>query len=101
VIVLDRFPSDIGRGDDASVRIDDRWLSRRHCRLILEDGVLKVRDLGSRHGTFVNGQSVSECKLLPGDELSIGLSHFVTDYDASLATSQPPVLANRLLAVLA
>lgn len=89
MIVVDRFPSDIGRGDDVSVRIDDRWLSRRHCRLELEDGVLTVRDLGSRHGTFVNGRSVTHCRLLPGDQLSIGLSHFVAQYDASLAAAKP------------
>jgi pSer/pThr/pTyr-binding forkhead associated (FHA) protein len=72
---------------EVAVRIDDRWLSRRHCRLDWHEGVLIVRDLGSRHGTFVNGHSVTEAKLLPGDELCIGLSHFIADYDASLANS--------------
>ena len=43
-----------------------------------------VRDLGSRHGTFVNWQPVaSEVPLLPGDELCVGLSHFVAVYDLS------------------
>jgi pSer/pThr/pTyr-binding forkhead associated (FHA) protein len=101
VVVLDQFPCDLGRGDDASVQINDRWLSRRHCRLVLEDGVLTVHDLGSRHGTFVNGQRISECKLLPGDELSIGLSKFVAEYDAPAVDSRPLALAGRVLPVLA
>jgi pSer/pThr/pTyr-binding forkhead associated (FHA) protein len=82
-IVLERFPVELGRGDGVGVRIDDRWLSRRHCRLDMIDGVVNVRDLGSRHGTFINGQNVRECKLLPGDELCIGLSHFVAEYESS------------------
>ena len=89
VIVLDQFPSELGRGADVAVRIDDRWLSRRHCRLDVAEGVVVVRDLGSRHGTFVNGKSINECKFLPGDELCIGLSHFVAEYDAASQTTEP------------
>jgi adenylate cyclase len=100
-IALDKFPSEMGRGMDVAVRIDDRWLSRRHCRLDLQDGIVVVRDLGSRHGTFVNGQSITEAKLLPGDELCIGLSHFVADYDASVANSSAAVAGGHLMPVLA
>jgi pSer/pThr/pTyr-binding forkhead associated (FHA) protein len=82
-IVVERFPIELGRGEDVAVRIDDRWLSRRHCRIDMLDGVLTVRDLGSRHGTYINGHIVRESKLLPGDELCIGLSHFVADYETS------------------
>src|SRR6187455_402712 len=57
-IVVERFPIELGRGEDVGLRIDDRWLSRRHCRLDMIDGVLTVRDLGSRHGTFINGENV-------------------------------------------
>ncbi|MEX2173832.1 MAG: FHA domain-containing protein [Pirellulaceae bacterium] len=98
--VLDRFPADLGRSADVEVRIDDRWLSRRHCRLELSDGVLLVRDLGSRHGTFVNGQIIAEARLLPGSLLSIGLSHFVAQYDLSPAESRLAAAA-QIKAVLA
>src|SRR5688572_32157641 len=53
-IVVERFPIELGRGEGVGLRIDDRWLSRRHCRLDMVDGVLTVRDLGSRHGTYIN-----------------------------------------------
>jgi pSer/pThr/pTyr-binding forkhead associated (FHA) protein len=82
-IVVDQFPIELGRGETAGLRIDDRWLSRRHCRLEVSDGVLTVRDLGSRHGTYINGEVVRESPLLPGDELRIGLSRFVADYETS------------------
>ena len=84
-IGIESFPVDLGRGAEVAVRIDDRWLSRRHCRLTLERGVVQVRDMASRHGTHVNGQQVRESPLLPGDELCIGLMHFVADYEPELA----------------
>lgn len=80
-IVVEQFPIELGRGSEAALRIDDRWLSRRHCRIDVAEGVLLVRDLGSRHGTYVNGQCVAECKLLPGHELRLGLTHFVAEYE--------------------
>lgn len=76
-IVLDQFPAEIGRGTDVALRIDDRWISRRHCRLTLEGDELVVHDLGSRHGTYVNGQAIEQSRLLPGNELCLGLSHFI------------------------
>ncbi|WP_425619358.1 FHA domain-containing protein [Anatilimnocola sp. NA78] len=78
-IVLEHFPADIGRGVDVSLRIDDRWISRRHCQLNVEGNELLVRDLGSRHGTYVNGQPIDQARLLPGNELCLGLSHFLVD----------------------
>ena len=99
-IVVDHFPCDLGRGSEVTVRIDDRWLSRRHCRLDLAEGVIVVRDLGSRHGTFVNGRSISECKLLPGDRLCLGLTHLVAEYEAPVTDSQV-ILAAPLAPVLA
>ena len=89
-ITLDQFPVEIGRGNSAGVRIDDRWTSRRHCELQDADGRILVRDLGSRHGTFVNGQPVAEkTLLLPGDELCVGLSHFVAVYDLEMPLPPP------------
>ena len=76
-IVLDQFPAEIGRGTDVALRIDDRWISRRHCRLTVADDELTVEDLGSRHGTYVNGAAISKSQLLAGSELCLGLSHFV------------------------
>lgn len=75
-IVLDQFPAEIGRGNEVALRIDDRWISRRHCRLTVEDDELVVEDLGSRHGTYVNGAAITKSQLTSGSELCLGLSHF-------------------------
>lgn len=80
-ITIDRFPIELGRGSVAGVRIDDRWLSRRHCELTSDGISAFVRDLGSSHGTYVNGQRVTTpMPLEEGDELQIGLSHFIVAY---------------------
>lgn len=71
-VVRASLPATIGRGADADVQISDAWVSRRHCQLEEVDGALILRDLGSRHGTLVNRDFISETVLEPGDEISIG-----------------------------
>jgi pSer/pThr/pTyr-binding forkhead associated (FHA) protein len=70
-ISLDRAVVVVGRHRGCDVRLASPRVSRRHCCLTrCRDGVL-VRDLGSTHGTLINGQRVEEGVLRPGDELSI------------------------------
>lgn len=47
-------------------------LSRRHCALTLAAGVLSVEDLGSRHGTFVDGLRVGRAEVPVGATLRAG-----------------------------
>jgi CheY-like chemotaxis protein len=72
-----RFPCLIGRGTDCDVHLFDPALSRHHCRLHWRDDLLVIEDLGSRNGTLVNGQKVTEVRVLAeGDELTVGASVF-------------------------
>jgi eukaryotic-like serine/threonine-protein kinase len=50
----------IGRGDDCDICVSDQWgsVSRHHCVLTVEPPNVGVRDLGSRNGTFVNGELI-------------------------------------------
>jgi pSer/pThr/pTyr-binding forkhead associated (FHA) protein len=84
-VLLSRFPAVLGRGAEATTRLDDRWLSRRHCELVVAEGLLKVRDLDSKHGTYVNGERVREAVLYPGDHLQIGLCDFTLRYEPDSA----------------
>jgi pSer/pThr/pTyr-binding forkhead associated (FHA) protein len=79
-ITLDILPVMVGRGPDAGIRLADPWVSRRHCEIDEINGTLVVRDLGSRHGTFVNGRRVTEWFLMPGSTLTLGISRFVAQY---------------------
>ncbi|MAG94612.1 MAG: hypothetical protein CMJ48_12815 [Planctomycetaceae bacterium] len=64
----------IGRDDECQIRLGTASdVSRRHCRVMVTDAGVVVRDLGSRNGTFVNDVSIhSETELNPGDLLRIG-----------------------------
>lgn len=62
----------VGRGSDNDVIVDDPEVSRHHCQLKLQHGAYSFADLGSRNGSFVNGQPVSEIALGPGDVIRIG-----------------------------
>ena len=49
----------VGRTREADVQLDDTRVSRRHASVEPAPGALLVRDGGSRHGTFVNGDAVA------------------------------------------
>jgi pSer/pThr/pTyr-binding forkhead associated (FHA) protein len=69
----------IGRADDCNLRLANRFVSRHHCELIVSDRerVVRVRDLGSQNGTFVNdGPVTEECELKNGDKLVVGCVPF-------------------------
>ncbi len=62
----------IGRASDNDVIVDDPMVSRHHCQLRLQHGAYSFADLGSRNGSTVNGQPVSQIALGPGDVIRIG-----------------------------
>jgi predicted component of type VI protein secretion system len=69
---LDDQPVFVGRSSHATVQIPHALVSRFHCKFVLEDGRLLVRDLASTNQTIVNGVAVTKCEIEEGDELLIG-----------------------------
>jgi pSer/pThr/pTyr-binding forkhead associated (FHA) protein len=68
----------IGRADDCHLQLPNRFVSRHHCELIVDnrDECVRVRDLGSQNGTFVNEALVDECQLKDGDHLRVACVPF-------------------------
>ncbi len=63
----------VGRDGDCAVRIDSVTISRRHARIVVTDGEAVVEDLGSKNGTHVNGQRVTEPVVLEDrDKIEVG-----------------------------
>lgn len=62
----------VGRESKCEIPIKDPLVSRRHCEIIVRKGVVRIKDLGSSNSTFVNGDSVEEKTLFPGDEVTVG-----------------------------
>ena len=67
----------IGRSASNDLSIPDRILSRQHCAISRQDDSYSIRDLGSRHGTLVNGIPISQQLLKVGDQIELGNSVFV------------------------
>jgi pSer/pThr/pTyr-binding forkhead associated (FHA) protein/sugar lactone lactonase YvrE len=63
----------LGRDRTCDVVIDDEEMSRRHARVVVDDGKVTVVDLGSLNGTFVNGERITGPRRLePGDLVTLG-----------------------------
>lgn len=85
----------IGRRQDCDLCIPLMVISRRHCEVNMDQGVLTVRDLGSRNGTFVNGERIDETILDPGDEIQIGPLKFIIQVDGVPQDQDLPPQANQ------
>jgi adenylate cyclase len=65
----------LGRSTQATVRLADREVSRKHSQIDLEGGEYMLRDLGSSNGTYVNGRRIfGPTALKDADEVVIGTS---------------------------
>ncbi len=64
----------IGREEGCHVRSGSDFVSRRHCRLLFDNETLRIDDLGSKNGTFVNSCRVAKIgpALAHGDIVSVG-----------------------------
>lgn len=81
----------IGRGDDASLRIDDRTVSRLHARIVSGPAGLMIEDAGSRYGVMVSGQPLAApLRLVPGQQIQLG--NVVLLVENAAAVRSPDVL---------
>ena len=63
----------LGRvGGEVDLQIDDPKLSRVHASVSRAGLVFEIRDLGSRNGTFINGERVERHSLTVGDVVRVG-----------------------------
>ena len=70
--VLDRRVTSAGRHPGSDVFLDDISVSRRHTEFRWENDELRVVDVGSLNGTYVNREPVESAVLASGDEVQIG-----------------------------
>ena len=62
----------IGRSPDCEIFLDDVTVSRKHAVLERRSDGLRIEDLGSLNGTFLNRKRIDNGVLSDGDELQIG-----------------------------
>jgi two-component system response regulator AtoC len=79
----------VGRAADTDIRIEFSSVSRRHARLHIDAGSVRIVDLGSQNGTRVNGERLMAPRALTyGDILTFG--EVTAAFSENHATSIPP-----------
>ena len=82
----------IGRDDNCDLRPRSDMVSRRHCLLSVSESQITIEDLGSRNGTYLNGQLLdAPTGLQSGDHIKIGPLEFEVDMDLAGRQKQPQV----------
>jgi len=88
----------LGRGDECDLRVPLKSVSRRHCELTLSEDELKVKDLGSSNGTYVNNKRINEGSVKAGDRLVVGPVVFTVQIDNVPEEIQPVKTKGQLMA---
>jgi pSer/pThr/pTyr-binding forkhead associated (FHA) protein len=89
VVPLVREEMTIGRQEGNTIRLTERNVSRRHARLVRQNGSIYVEDLASFTGVRVNGAKIASLTpVREGDQVLIG------DYKLMVRDDQPPVAVN-------
>lgn len=71
---LERDVTVIGRAREADITIDDRRISSRHAQIAYRDGRHVLEDLGSKNGTYLNGELLRGPQpLSDGDEICLAM----------------------------
>jgi pSer/pThr/pTyr-binding forkhead associated (FHA) protein len=102
-IELKPGPNFLGRGFANDFKIDDPSVSGSHCQILVDQGNILIKDLGSTNGTFVNRAPVHEANLRPGQTIHLGGVELFFQPDTPTVTltkagiaraeSSPPIVA--------
>lgn len=104
-VTLSAFPFRIGRQAGLELVLPSYVVSKVHAELYQQDGQLRIRDLGSRNGTFVNRKTITDAAVAADDVIQLGDFQFriahpdaleANDADASSTRSFAPGALARL-----
>ena len=80
-ITLTKESTLVGRNPACDITLDHGSISRQHCLMQVTDRGLHVKDLGTTNGTKINGSTITEGYVNPGDQLTMGHLVFVLEKD--------------------
>ncbi len=74
----------IGRDSSCGLQVIDRGVSREHAKIMRVGEMVILYDLGSRNGSYVNGERIKEELLLEGDTIRVGATQLVFETGRSV-----------------
>jgi hypothetical protein len=69
----------IGRSDQCDIPVKDSSMSGRHCEVSKINGEIRVKDLGSSNGIWLNGERITDAELFDGDVIRCGQTSIRVD----------------------
>lgn len=94
VIELHEGAKVLGRSKDCDITLLDIQISRRHIEVTADHNGVRIEDLASGNGTFVNDEPVESVSLVHGDELAVG-DHLLRFEEEGPVASALPALAKK------
>src|SRR5436190_5152672 len=84
----------VGRSKRAHFRLPqkDKYFSRVHFLVEVNPPRCRLMDMGSRNGTYVNGQKVEMTDLNDGDQIRAGHTVLRVQFEGAATTPELPVL---------
>jgi predicted component of type VI protein secretion system len=69
----------IGRSDQCDIPVKDSSMSGKHCEVSKVNGEIRVKDLGSSNGIWLNGERITDAELFDGDVIRCGQTSIRVD----------------------
>jgi EAL domain-containing protein (putative c-di-GMP-specific phosphodiesterase class I) len=99
LVVPQRLPCYLGRDPQLALCVAHPGVSLLHAELWEDDGGLHIRDMGSRNGTYVNGERTEHCRVAAGDLVHFGPAIFELRRENSSPQASPTQVADPSLGV--
>lgn len=80
----------IGRSEESDVFLGEKKISRKHCQILVSNEQVRIVDLESTNGSFVNSKKISEQTLKNGDKIKVGSSVIEVEVVTQEAQSEAP-----------
>lgn len=87
-IILKPGFNSIGRSQENDFTISHGSVSTLHCQIIVDAGTVKIEDLGSTNGTFIDEQRTREARLTPGQKIRLGDIGMRLELDGAALSTQ-------------
>ncbi len=103
---LPSHPVILGRSQKADIPIHDKILSRKHCTIVPSPSGLRLIDLKSSNGTYLNGKRVERSSLKFDDVIEIGntviviLDNDIWSQGGGVAGLRNPLKAQKIVQAL-